>query len=279
MVNLLIRKSYLLRGKKQKEVFTMETSIEEFRKNCEKGAARYSSMPRGIEIQEEVIAHCKSEWIIPEGANEKSLVFYVHGGGYVSGSLTDHRSFVAKFAKNTGITNLLYEYRLAPENPYPAALNDSVKVYEAVLEMGYKPENIVVAGESAGGGLLLAMLLALKERGIPMPKAAVSISPWTDLTCASDSYKTKNRFSPAPTDSWHVFAKHYAGDEQLSNPLISPLFGDLAGLPSLYIVSGENDELFEDGEKFAAKAKEAGVNVKSFRLYIAQSVGKQDYKN
>ncbi len=127
--------------------------------------------------------------------------------------------------------------------------------------MGYKPENIIIAGESAGGGLTLALLLALKDRGINLPKAAIAISPWADLTCSSDSYQTKNRFSPAPIDSWFVFSKHYCGDEDPANPFISPLFGDLSGLPPIYIVAGVNDELFEDGERFAAKAKAAGVDV------------------
>jgi epsilon-lactone hydrolase len=107
----------------------------------------------------------------------------------------------------------------------------------------------------------LATLLALKERKIALPIAAVSISPWTDLSCSSDSYKTKNKVSPAPLDSWFVFSKHYAGNHPVDTPLISPLFGDLSGLPHLLINSGVDDELYEDGEKFFIKAKNAGVDV------------------
>ena len=118
-----------------------------------------------------------------------------------------------------------------------------------------------MAGESAGGGLVLAILLALKDRNIPQPKAAVAISPWTDLTCSSDSYFTKNKLSPAPLNCWNVFSHHYTGDHQGTNPLISPLFGDLKDLPSIFINSGVDDELFEDGEKFYLKAKEAGVDI------------------
>ncbi len=119
----------------------------------------------------------------------------------------------------------------------------------------------MLAGESAGGGLTLALLLALKQHELPMPAAAVAMSPWTDLTCSSDSYHTKNKVSPAPLDSWTVFSKHYIGGHAADNPLISPLFGDLTGLPPLLINSGANDELFKDGEKFAAKARAAGVDV------------------
>ncbi len=107
---------------------------------------------------------------------------------------------------------------------------------------GFKHENNIISGESAGGGLCLAILLALKERTIAMPAAAVAISPWTDLTCSSDSYHTKNRLSPAPLNSWTVFSKYYAGNNEASLPLISPLFGDLKGLPPIFINSGVDDE-------------------------------------
>jgi acetyl esterase/lipase len=261
LFNLMIRNSYLFRGKLKKETFDMNTSNELFRENCEKGAARYAKAPEGITVKEQTIEGIKSEWLIPDGANPEKLIMYVHGGGYVAGSCSDHRGFVSKFAKFTEVTNLVFEYRLAPDNPFPAALDDSVKVYRWLLESGYKPGNIVIAGESAGGGLTLATLLALKENKIQLPVAAVAISPWTDLTCSSDSYKTKNRFSPAPLNSWFVFSKHYCGNTPADNPFISPLFGDLNGLPPIFINSGVNDELFDDGEKFAAKAKNAGVDV------------------
>lgn len=261
MFNLMMRNSFLLRGKLRKETFDMNTSIEQFREDCEKGAARYAKIPEGITVKEQSIEGIKSEWLIPAGANSEKLIMYVHGGGYVSGSCSDHRGFVSKFARFTGAISLVFEYRLAPEHPFPAALDDSVKVYKWLLAEGYKPENIIIAGESAGGGLCLATLLALKESKIAMPAATVAISPWTDLTCSSDSYKTKNRFSPAPLNSWYVFSKHYCGKTPATNPFISPLFGDLKGLPPLFINSGVNDELYDEGEKFAAKAKEAGVEV------------------
>ena len=259
--NLMMRNNYLFRGKLKKETFDMSTSIEQFREDCEKGAARYAKLPEGVQIKEQTIEGIKAEWLIPAGTNPEKLIMYVHGGGYVSGSCSDHRGFVSKFARFTGVTNLVFEYRLAPENTFPAALDDSVNFYRWLLSSGYKSENIIVAGESADGGLCLATLLALKENKIPLPVAAVAISPWTDLTCTSDSYKTKNRFSPAPLNSWFVFSKHYCGNTPVTNPFISPLFGDLKGLPPLFINSGVNDELFDDGEKFAAKAEKAGVDV------------------
>lgn len=261
MFNFLLRNRHLFQGKLKKEVYDFNTSIADFRELCEKGATRYAKIPKEITIKEQVIEGIKSEWLIPDETNPEKLTLYVHGGGYVSGSCSDHRAFVSKFAKNTGVTNLVYEYRLAPENPFPAALDDSVKIYQWLITSGFKPENILLAGESAGGGLCLAILLALKKLNIALPAAAVAISPWTDLTCSSNSYKTKNKMSLAPLNSWTVFSKYYIGDNEATNPLISPLFGDLKGLPPIMLNSGVDDELFEDGEKFYLKAKRAGVNI------------------
>lgn len=261
LFNLIIRNSYLFRSKLKKETFDMNTSISKFREDCEKGAARYAKMPPGVEAKPTVIEGIKAEWLVPAGADPEKLIFYIHGGGYVSGSCSDHRSFVSKFASFTGVSNLIFEYRLAPEHKYPAAVEDSVKVYKWLLASGFKPENIIIAGESAGGGLTLATLLYLKDKNIPLPKAGVAISPWTDLSCQGQSYKTKNKVSPAPLNSWHVFAQHYAGEASITNPYISPLFGDLKGLPPLFINAGMDDELFDDGRAFAEKARVAGVDI------------------
>ena len=267
ILNFVLRNGHLFRGKLKKEKFTLNTSIIGFRQLCERGAQTHSNIIKEVTVREQIINNIKSEWLIPKSADTRKLILYVHGGGYVSGSCSDHRRFVSKFANITGITNLIYEYRLAPEYPFPAALDDSVEIYQWLLSSGFAPKNIVLAGESAGGGLTLAVLLALKERNIPQPVAAVAISPWTDLTCSSTSYYTKNKVSPAPIDCWKVFSHHYVGDNQGTNPLISPLFGDLKNLPSIFINSAVDDELYEDGEKFFLKAKEAGVDI-TFRAGV-----------
>lgn len=261
MFNFVLRNRHLMQGKLKKEVFNFNTSIAGFREQCEKGATRFGKIPEGITVKAQRIEDINTEWLIPQGSDPTKVILYVHGGGYVSGSCNDHRGIVAKFAQRTGVTNLLYEYRLAPEHPFPAGLNDSVKVYQWLLDSGFKPDNILVAGESAGGGLCLALLLALKEYNMALPVAAVSISPWTDLTCSSESYRTKNKVSLAPLNSWIVFSKYYIGDDQAKNPLISPLFGDLKGLPPILLNSGSDDELYDDGEKFYQKAKSAGVDI------------------
>ncbi|WP_167619511.1 alpha/beta hydrolase [Maribellus sediminis] len=257
----LMRKRHWVKGQWKKPV--MENSLEAvlaFRAECEKGAERFGKIPEGIEVKPEVIDTIISEWLIPEDAVPHKLLFYVHGGGYVSGSCNDHRSIVSKVTKATALKTLLFEYGLAPENPFPAALNDTVTIYQEVLKKGYRPENIIMMGESAGGGLCLASLLAIRDQNIPLPKAAVVISPWTDLSCSGESYRTKNKVSLAPLNSWTVFSGFYAAGNDLTDPYISPLFGELKGLPPLFINAGNADELFDDSRRFYEKAKQAEVD-------------------
>jgi len=259
--NFMIRNGHVFRGQLKKEEFDYTTSIPAFRERCEKGAARFGKLPDGLSVAPVSIEGLYAEWLIPQGSLPDKVVLYVHGGGYVSGSCSDHRGIVGKFAQATGVKTLLYEYRLAPEHPFPAAVDDSVSVYKWLLAMGYSPESILIAGESAGGGLCLATLLALKKQNLPFPAAAVAISPWTDLACTGDSYRTKNKVSPAPLNSWNVFSAHYVGNDLATNPLLSPLYGDLKGLPPIFINSGVDDELYDDGEKFYLNAKAAGVDI------------------
>ncbi len=135
---------------------------------------------------------------------KEKVILYFHGGGYVSGAYQYHRTHVAKWVNTIGINALVFNYRLAPEHPYPAALNDSIKVYERLLEQGYEAHHIILAGDSAGAGLCLCTLNALKDKNIPMPLCAIAISPWTDLACKGDAYE-KNRYTClSPQDSWTV---------------------------------------------------------------------------
>lgn len=260
VISALIRHRHFLQGRLRREVFTMASSIAAFRQQCEQSAAKLSRLPPDVQIKPATVGGIPAEWLRPSAASEDKVILYVHGGGYVSGSCADHRGFVASFARRLGYAGLTYDYRLAPEHPYPAAVEDSLAVYRGLLER-FQPENILIAGESAGGGLTLALLFALKKEGLPMPCAAVAISPWTDLTCSSHGYHTRNARSVAPKDSWTVFASHYAADNDRRDPLMSPLFGDPADFPPLLINAGCDDELFDDGEAFARLAREAGVEV------------------
>ncbi|MEW5924399.1 MAG: alpha/beta hydrolase, partial [Candidatus Zixiibacteriota bacterium] len=154
------------------------------------------------------------------------------------------------------------DYSLAPEHPFPEGLNDSVAAYQYLLGEGIKPSNIVFMGDSGGGGLCFAAMLALKEKGLPFPAAAVALSPWTDLTNSGESWTANARTDNLCwKDAQTVFSKYYAGDNDPSNPLISPLFGDLTGFPPLLIYAGGNETLLSDSTRFAERAKAAGVDV------------------
>lgn len=254
--------NFMLRHRKKKEVFDINTSIPKFRNDCEKAAALFAKLPEGVIVSPFTINEIPAEWIGTADTRKDKVILYTHGGGYVSGSCADHRAIVAKnFVKGAGAASLLFEYRLAPEHPYPAAVDDSLAVYRWLLDQGVLPSNIILAGESAGGGLCLALLLAIRDSEIPLPAAAVAIQPWTDLTCGSESYGTKHKVSLAPINSWTVFSKYYVGENNPRHPWISPLYGDLSGLPPLFIAAGTDDELFDEAVRFANKAKAAGVEV------------------
>jgi epsilon-lactone hydrolase len=236
-------------------------SILRFREQCEEGAKRFGRMPNGIEIKPFMIDGMPAEWIMLSGSTKDKVIFFIHGGGYVSGSCSDHRIHVSKFVKGADIGAMLFEYRLAPENIFPAALDDSVKAYQWLLGQGVLSSNVVFVGDSAGGGLCLAMLLALRDQSIPLPGAAVALSPWTDLRCTGESYRSNAGKCLSPDGTWTAFSNHYVGDHDPSLPYISPLYGDLYGLPPILIFAGGDEILLDDSVRFAERAKDAGVNV------------------
>jgi monoterpene epsilon-lactone hydrolase len=255
------RHLFSFRLKREAIVWNTKESILRFRKQCEEGAKRFGKIPAGIEVAPVTAGGLSAEWVLPAHTSRDKVIFFVHGGGYVSGSCSDHRIHVSKFVKGTDIGALLFEYRLAPENPFPAALADSVEAYRWLLAKGVSSSNIVFAGDSAGGGLCLATLLALRDMGIPLPAAAVAISPWTDLRCTGESYRSNAKKCISPEGTWTAFSSHYVGDHDPALPRISPLCGDLHGLPPILIFVGGDEILLDDSICFAQKAKDAGVDV------------------
>ena len=258
----MIRNRHLFQFKLKRDVWDMNTSIADFRDEAEKTNARLAdTMPKDVEVSQFTIDGMKAEWLIPDGAGKDKVIMYCIGGGYVSGSCNDHRLIVAKVARTIGVAVLLFEHRNAPEHPYPAALEDSLRAYKWLLEQGTSPNNIVIMGESAGGGLCLASLLAIRDRKLPLPVAAVALSPWTDLKLTGDSYRTKKNVCISPEGMNVVCSKHYVGDHDPEDPYISPLYGDLHGLPPMLINVGDYETMRDDSVRFAEKAKKAGVDV------------------
>jgi len=235
-------------------------SIEQRRAQYDR-AERVFPTPDDV-LREAVVAPERpAEWLAPPGARTDAVVLYLHGGGYVIGSPRSHRHLAAAIARAAGTRALLLDYRLAPEHPFPAALDDALAAYRWLLGRGVSPARIVVAGDSAGGGLTVATLLALRDRGEPLPAGGVCISPWVDLTCSGASYATKAAVDPIVIrDGVDMMAHAYVGAGDRKAPLVSPLYADLRGLPPLLVQVGSDEVLLDDALGLGSRARGAGVD-------------------
>lgn len=223
-------------------------------------AERVFDMPDGVSVTNVECGGRPCELLEPAGGAERALL-YLHGGGYVMGSPKSHRHMIASIAQAAGATALVPDYRLAPEFPFPAALEDAVAAYEWLCSNGWRPDQIAIAGDSAGGGLTLASLFHLKDLGAKMPAAAVCISPWTDMTASGASHQSKSDVDPmVKLASLRSHAAMYQGDRALDDPLLSPLFGDFSGLPPLLIQVGSDEILLDDAREAHARAEAAGTD-------------------
>jgi monoterpene epsilon-lactone hydrolase len=202
----------------------------------------------------------------PKTAPSNRVLLYFHGGGYCVGSPQSHRHIVSRLAKQCGMRAVVPDYRKSPEHPYPAPVEDAVAVYKTLMDQGIKPGNIYLAGDSAGGNLVLATLLSLKSLNQPLPAAASCISPWTDLSMSGATMASNEEADLILTPHLlHQFAEHYmsgsGGEGQNCNPGLSPLFADLTQLPPLLIQVGSEEVLLDDSVRLAAKAESCGVTV------------------
>lgn len=219
-------------------------------------------LPPDTHVEKVVANGVPGEWISLPGASAGCVLLYLHGGAYALGSCDSHRDLVARICAASGVRALLIEYRLAPEHVFPAAIDDALSAYHWLLANGTKPEHIIIGGDSAGGGLTLATLLSLKQRGEPLPAGAVLLSPWTDLVGVGESRTTRAEADPwISAQAIQFVAGFYAGTEDVHNPLISPIYADLSGLPPLYIHVGNDEVLLDDSRTIAEHAKAADVEV------------------
>jgi epsilon-lactone hydrolase len=217
--------------------------------------------PPDVKVERVNVPAAPAEWLRPPSAVPGRVVLYLHGGGYVIGSPRSHRHLAAAIAGAAGASALLLDYRLAPEHPFPAAVEDATAAYRWLLDQATAPEHIVIAGDSAGGGLTVATVLALREARVPLPAGGVCISPWLDLTCSGASYATKAAADPIVRRAGvEEMARAYLGATPPRTPLASPLFADLRGLPPLLIHVGSDEVLLDDAVQLAERAKAAGVD-------------------
>lgn len=237
-----------------------ETSATQMRRDWD---AAFAACTIPVSRQEIVAGGVPAEWIVPSGAPPGRVIVYFHGGGFRIGSIASHRDLIARIAAASGFRTLAIDYRLAPEHRFPAALEDAVAALEWLGGQGYDAAHIALAGDSAGGNLVLASMLELRRRGRELPVAAALMSPWTDLAATGASYETRAKADPIHQRSMILaLAKNYLGEDgDPRDPLVSPLYADLAGLPPLLIQAGDLETVRDDSTMLAERASAAGVEV------------------
>lgn len=225
-------------------------------------AASWFPTPDDVALEPVDADGVPGEWIAAPGAAEDAVVYYLHGGGYTIGSINSHRSLISRISRAAGARAFAIDYRLAPEHPFPAGLEDALTGYRWLMAQGVEPSRMVIAGDSAGGGLTLATLLSLRDAGDPLPAAAVLISPWTDMTHSGESIKTRAELDPMiKADEAGTVSDAYLDGHDPKDPLVSPVFADLSGLPPMLIQVGDYEVLLDDSTRVAERAKAAGVDV------------------
>lgn len=234
-----------------------QVSIEQRRNGMEKVAFKVAD---DVGVEAVTVAGRNAEWIRAPGSQPERAILYLHGGGYIMGSLTTHRSLAGEVSRAAQAAVLLLDYRLAPEAPFPAAVEDGVASFRWLLDQGFVPRALAIAGDSAGGGLTVATLVSARDQGLPMPGAAVCISPWADLTCSNESYQSRADADPMVTPDISRMADLYLQGADPKNPLASPNYADLRSLPPLLIHVGRDEVLLDDSVKLDEKAKADGVD-------------------
>jgi acetyl esterase/lipase len=218
--------------------------------------------PRGTRAESIQMNGLRAERLTTSRSGARVLLF-LHGGGYCVGSSRTHRALAAHIARAAGAVAYVPDYRLAPEHPHPAALEDALAAYRWLLAQGSKPAQLVIGGDSAGGGLAIATAVAIRDAGLPLPAALVLISPWTDLTLSGDSARTHARRDPMLSYAiGALWSRLYLGEHLANHPLCSPLFARLAGLPPVLIQVGSEEILLSDSARLEQHARDAGVSVR-----------------
>jgi epsilon-lactone hydrolase len=249
----------LLEMMRSRPVPEQPPTLEEMRANFE-----LMAQPAAADVRCEPVdaGGVPAEWLTPEAADPERAILYLHGGGYVIGSINTHREMASRIARASGALTLLIDYRLAPEHPFPAAVEDAAAAYRWLLGQGIAPERLVIAGDSAGGGLTVATLVALRDAGDPLPAAGVCLSPWVDLEGIGESMTTKAESDPNVQRALlAMLSSAYLAGADPRSALAAPLYADLTGLPPLLIQVGTSETLLDDSTRLAAKAEGEGVTV------------------
>ena len=246
--------------------FNPNMTIDEMRRSME-SLTKLASLPSKIKVEKVSFNGISAEWICAKEAHEDRVILYLHGGGYNIGSPNTHRELAAHISMTSGAKVLLPDYRLAPEHPFPSALEDATSAYRWLLDTGLTGRNISIAGDSAGGALSIATSISLRDTGEPSPASIACISPWTDLEMSGNSIKTHAKIDPLLNlQLLKIMASNYIGDNDPCSPLISPIYADLRGISPLLIHVGSDEMLLDDSTRIAEKAKNAEVDV-TLKIY------------
>lgn len=219
--------------------------------------------PEDVTYKEETVGGVPGIWALPSGADRSKVLLYTHGGGFAVGSAASHRKLAAHVAQALGVTALVVDYRRAPEHPHPAQIEDGVAAFTALTGSGIAPENITTIGDSAGGNLAIAIPLALREQGEPMPGRIISFSPWLDMENKGETLTTNEATDALVTVGLleGMIAGVLGDSVEPTNPLANPLHADLTGLPPLYINAGSTEALFDNATRLSDRAEQDGVDV------------------
>ena len=241
--------------------FDVSNSLAQQRASMETLSKSYI-MPPKVDIHSIFIGEMYTEWLRPSKVKHDRAILYLHGGGYTMGSCNTHRSLAAWISVASQTPVLLIDYRLAPENPYPAALDDTIHAFHYLLDQGIEPEKIIIGGDSAGGGLAVAGTLFLRDKKEKLPGGIVCISPWADLTMSGETMITCSKTDPFITLETSIYhAGRYVGEHDPKSLLISPIFADLSGFPPMIIQVGEYEVLRSDAVRLSEHASQVGVDV------------------
>ncbi|TWB98086.1 acetyl esterase/lipase [Bradyrhizobium macuxiense] len=240
--------------------WTRETSVAQMRSDWDEA---FADCPVPVTCQRVSAGGVDGEWLVPSDAPRDKAILYFHGGGFRIGSVASHRDLAGRIANASGCRVLSINYRLAPEHRFPAALDDALTAYQYLCDLGLRPADIAFAGDSAGGNLVLAAMLAARDRGLPLAAAGALMSPWTDLAATGASYKSRAEADPIHQRAMILaLARNYLGkDGDVGDPLASPLYADLTGLPPLLVQVGDRETVRDDSTELVAKAKAVGVDV------------------
>jgi epsilon-lactone hydrolase len=237
------------------------TEIAQMRLDADARAKAFT-LPQDVTVQPVSANGVSAEWTSTPDADPSSAILYLHGGGYVICSLNSHRHLMAEVGRASGSRTLAIDYRLAPEHPFPAPVEDTVAAYRYLLDSGLKPNRIALAGDSAGGGLVVGSMLAIREAGLPMPACGWCISPWVDMEALGESFIDRAATDPTvQKETIQMMAQYYLGGADPRHPHAAPIYGDLRGLPPLLIQVGAAETLLDDSIILARKAGAADVLV------------------